>query len=65
LSSGDSSAPRNPNRSGVVKIANAPITGGQNVGTSLTSHSVGVAIVGGVVGAFSFFLLVAIIVFCI
>ncbi|CAK9861312.1 unnamed protein product [Sphagnum jensenii] len=36
-----------------------------NAGTSPTSHSPGVAIAGGVAGAFSFFLLAAIAVFCI
>jgi serine/threonine protein kinase/Leucine-rich repeat (LRR) protein len=65
LSSGDSSAPGNPSRSGAPKTANAPIAGGQNAGTSPTSHSSGVAIAGGVAGAFSFFLLAAIAVFCI
>jgi hypothetical protein len=65
LSFGDCFAPRNPNISGASKIANAPIARGQNARTSLTSHSLGVAIVGGVAGAFSFFLLVTIVVFCI
>jgi hypothetical protein len=65
LSYGDFSAPRNPSRSGASKIANAPIARGQNAGTSPTSHSLVVAIEGGVVGAFSFFLLATIVVFCI
>jgi hypothetical protein len=65
LSFGDSSAPGNPSRSRAQKTANAPIAGGQNAGTSLTSHSLGVVIVGGVAGAFSFFLLAVIVVFCI
>jgi len=65
LSSRDSFAPGNPSRSGAPKTTNALIAGGQNAGTSLTSHSPGVAIAGGVVGVFSFFLLVAIVVFCI
>jgi hypothetical protein len=34
LSYGDFSAPRNPSRFGVSKIANAPIARGQNAGTS-------------------------------
>jgi len=65
LSFGDSFALGNPSRSRAPKTANALIAGGQNVGTSPTSHSLGVAIAGGVVGAFSFFLLAAIVVFCI
>ncbi|CAM6024058.1 unnamed protein product [Sphagnum balticum] len=39
LSSGDSSAPRNPSRSRALKSTNAPIIRGQNAGTSPTSHS--------------------------
>jgi hypothetical protein len=65
LSFWDSSTPGNPSRSQALKTVNAPIAGGQNAGTSLTSHSLGVAIAGGVVGAFSFFLLATIAVFCI
>jgi hypothetical protein len=63
LSSGDSCTLGNPSRFGASKIANAPIVGGQNAGTSPTSHSPGVAITGEVAGAFSFFLLAAIVVF--
>jgi hypothetical protein len=65
LSFGDSSALGNPSRSGALKTANAPIARGQNVGTSPTSHSPWVAIARGVAGAFSFFLLAIIVVFCI
>jgi hypothetical protein len=65
LSSGDSFASGNLSRFGALKTANAPITGGQNVGTSFTSHYVGVAITGVVAGAFSFFFLAIIVVFCI
>jgi hypothetical protein len=65
LNSGDSSALGNPSRFGASKIANALIARGQNARTSPTSHSPGVAITGGVAGAFSFFLLAAVIVFCI
>jgi len=65
LSSGDFFAPGNPSKSRAPKTANAPIVGGQNARTSPTSHSPGVAIAGGVVGAFSFFLLATIVVFCI
>jgi len=65
LSSRDSSALGNPSRFGVLKTANVPIVGGQNAGTSPTSHFPGVAIVGEVAGTFSFFLLAAIVVLCI
>ncbi len=65
LSSSDSPTLGNPSKFGAPKITNAPIVGGHNVGTSPTSHSLGVAIAGGVARAFSFFLLVAIVVFCI
>ncbi len=57
--------PWNPSRFGTPKTTNAPIAWGQNARTSLTSHFLGVAIVGGVVGAFPFFLLATIVVFCI
>jgi hypothetical protein len=65
LSSGDFSALGNPSRSGASKTVNAPIAGGQNVRTSPTSQSPRVAIAGGVARAFSFFLMVVIVVFCI
>ncbi|CAM6080198.1 unnamed protein product [Sphagnum tenellum] len=61
LTGGPSSSAQAPARAPVA----APTTGGQNAGTSPTSHSPGVAIAGGVAGAFSFFLLAAIAVFCI
>ncbi len=65
LSFGDSSAPRNPSRSGAPKTVNALIAKGQNARTSPTSHSPKVAIARGVAGTFSFFLMVVIVVFCI
>jgi len=65
LSSGDSSAPGNPSKFGASKTTNAPIAKGQNARTSPTSHSPRVAIARGVARAFSFFLLAAIVVFCI
>ncbi len=63
LSCGDSPTPGDPSKFGAPKIANAPIARGQNAGTSPTSHSPRVAIARGVAAAFSFFLLVAIVVF--
>ncbi|CAM6012205.1 unnamed protein product [Sphagnum balticum] len=63
LTGGPSSSAQAPARA----PAAAPTTGSSptNAGTSPTSHSPGVAIAGGVAGAFSFFVLAAIAVFCI
>ncbi|CAK9258887.1 unnamed protein product [Sphagnum jensenii] len=68
LTGGPSSSAQAPARAPVAAptTGSSPtMSGGQNAGTSPTSHSPGVAIAGGVAGAFSFFLLAAIAVFCI
>ncbi|CAK9198154.1 unnamed protein product [Sphagnum troendelagicum] len=54
-----------PTMSGPPLLSSSSPTQPINAGTSPTSHSPGVAIAGGVAGAFSFFLLAAIAVFCI